>query len=77
MVLGDALRLGAIGVAIGVPLAMVATRLIEVLLEGTHQGDPVVYGLTIAGVLSVTIVAGMAAARRAIRVSVIAALRSD
>jgi predicted permease len=76
LVLGEALRLVAIGTALGLAGALVATRYIETQLFGVKPIDP----LTFAGAcLLLTIVAALAClipARRAMRVDPVVALRS-
>ncbi|HEU4797963.1 MAG TPA: ABC transporter permease, partial [bacterium] len=77
MVLIDAFRLAAMGLTIGVPLALGATRLLEGILEGTSRTDPLVYALVILALLGITTLVGLGAARRATRVSAMVALRSE
>ena len=77
MVLGDALKLVAMGLAIGVPLALAATRLLEGMLEGTRRTDPMVYALVVLVLLVITMLTGLGAARRATKVSAMVALRSE
>jgi predicted permease len=72
-----ALRLAAIGIAIGIPGAIAAGRLIASQLFGVSASDPVTLA---AGAALLTIVAALAAfgpARRASRVDPLLALRSD
>lgn len=76
MVLLDAARLAGLGLAIGLPLAVVASRLIEGLLHGTSRTDPAVYVLIAATVLVVALAASWIPARRASRVDPAEALRS-
>ena len=75
--LGESLALVAAGAAIGLPAALVLTRLIAARLFGVSPGDP----LTIAGVLvllvAVTMLAGLIPARRAARIDPLRALRVD
>jgi predicted permease len=76
MVLAGALRLAAIGVAIGVLLAAAATRLLSSLLFGVRTTDPVTFGATAAILLAAAVTAAYLPARRATRVDPMAALRS-
>jgi ABC-type antimicrobial peptide transport system permease subunit len=77
MVLGDAARLTGLGLLIGFPAAMLATRLIRGMLYGTSRTDPVVYASVGLGVALVALLAAYAPARRAARVNPVIALRSD
>jgi putative ABC transport system permease protein len=76
-VLGQGLRLALLGVAIGIALALAATRLINSLLFGTSSTDVV----TFAGVATLLIVVATAAslvpALRASRVDPLTALRDE
>jgi putative ABC transport system permease protein len=74
--LADAAKLIAIGIAVGVPVSMVATRLIGTLLYTTSPRDPAVYGSVVACIAVVSLVAAYLPARRAVRVDPIVALKS-
>ena len=74
--LGDAARLAAIGIALGVPVALFATRFIGGLLYATSPRDPVVYGAVVLCIAAVSLVAAYIPARRAGRVDPIVALRA-
>ena len=75
--LTDAAKLTAIGVLIGVPVALFATRLIGSLLYTTSPRDPIVYGAVIACIAAISLVAAYLPARRAVRVDPIVALRAN
>jgi predicted permease len=77
LVLGEGLRICAIGLAIGVPLAIGAARLLRARLFGLTPDDPLSFGLAIAGITLVTIAAALLPARRALSVDPMLALRSD
>jgi predicted permease len=75
LVLHDGLKLVALGLAVGVPAAMVGTRLIASMLFGTNPWDVPAFvaaaGVLVAAVCAATLVP----ARRAVRVSPSTALR--
>jgi len=80
-VLREALVLVSIGVALGVPAALVASRLaasqISGLLFGLNAGDPVTIAAAIAVLATAAAMAGYLPARRASRVDPIVALRNE
>src|ERR1700739_4948547 len=65
MILRDSLRLTAIGVLVGVPLAMLIGRALSTSLYGVKPLDSLTYALAIAGVVVVALVASAAPASRA------------
>ena len=77
MVLGQAARLTAVGVAIGLVIALLASRLMATMLFNVKASDPI----TLAGVVALLgVVVGLAtfgAARRAARIEAAVALRQD
>jgi ABC-type antimicrobial peptide transport system permease subunit len=76
-ILGEGLRLAALGVAIGSLLALAATRALSGALFGVSTADPVTY-LSVALVLSfVALLASCAPALRAVRVDPMVALRAE
>jgi putative ABC transport system permease protein len=76
-VLGDALRLIAVSVAIGVAAAMVLSRALSSLLREAGSADPLTFAL-MTGVLVVVALAGCyLPARRATKVSPVVALKSS
>ena len=77
LVVGDGLRLGAIGVAIGALLALGAARWVQPLLFDESPRDPVVYGVVVGVLLIVAVVASVAPAVRAAGVDPNEALRSE
>jgi putative ABC transport system permease protein len=73
----QALRLGVIGAAIGVAVALVTTRVLRSLLVGVAPSDPIVL-VTVSGVvLAVVAVASYLPARRAAGISPVEALRAE
>lgn len=75
MVLRDALVLVLVGLAIGLPIAALASRYIAELLHGTPVADPRVYAAVALVVLVASLVASWIPARRASRVDPMTALR--
>ncbi len=75
LVLGEVARLGLFGIALGLPLALTATRLFSSLLFGVNAWDPATFvgaGLLLAAVL---LAAGFVPVRRAMAVEPLSALR--
>ncbi|HYL77110.1 MAG TPA: ABC transporter permease [Bryobacteraceae bacterium] len=81
MVLRDTLALVGVGIAIGVPVALVAMRLassrISGLLFGLSSGDPVAIGVAVVVMAMAAAVAGYLPARRAARVDPMVVLRNE
>jgi putative ABC transport system permease protein len=77
LVVSDGMRVAVIGVAVGVSVALMLTRLLEKLLYGVSPTDP----LTFVAVTSVLMIAALVAsyipARRATRVDPLVALRYE
>lgn len=73
----SALRLVAIGIAIGIPAALAAGRLIAAQLFGVTPGDPATLAAAAALLLLVATLAAFGPARRASRVDPMIALRSE
>ena len=77
LVLRDAMRLVLLGVAMGVPAAIAASRLVSNQLFGVSAADPVAIGLATLALLVVAAVAGYLPARRATSVDPLVALRCE
>lgn len=77
MVLGEAVRVASIGVAIGLPAGVAATRLIRAQVFGVGTLDMVSIAIAILALTVAAVVASYLTARRAARVSALEALRSD
>ena len=77
MVLRRVLVLAAVGLAISVPAAVIASRLVKSLLFGTQPNDPGTLALAGVVLLSAAILAGYVPARRASRIDPLVALRHE
>src|SRR4051794_9242611 len=77
MVLRRVLTLAAVGLAISVPAALIASRLVKSFLFETQPNDPGTLALAGVVLLSAAILAGYAPARRASRIDPLAALRHE
>jgi predicted permease len=77
MVLRETLFLVGIGIAIGVPVALAATRLIKGFLFGLGANDPLTIALAASLMLAVAALAGYIPARRATKVDPMIALRHE
>ncbi len=77
MVLRRVLLLAAAGLAISVPAALSASRLVKSFLFETQPNDPGTLALAGVVLLSAAILAGYAPARRASRIDPLAALRHE
>jgi putative ABC transport system permease protein len=77
LVLREAFSLGLVGLVIGLPAAIAATRLIGTMLAGAPSTEPSVYAMVAMGVAAMTSATGLGAAWRAARIDTMAALRSE
>ena len=77
MVLRHVLVLAAVGLAISVPAALSASRLIKSLLFGTQPNDPGTLALAGVVLVSAAILAGYVPASRASRIDPLVALRHE
>ncbi len=77
MVLRRVLLLAAAGLAISVPAALVASRLVRSFLFGTRPNDPATLMLACVVLLMAATLAGFAPAMRASRIDPVAALRQE
>jgi putative ABC transport system permease protein len=75
LIVGDGLRLAAVGLAIGLAGALALAPMLRALLFGVTAGDPATFALTTAGLIGITAMATMIPARRAMRVDPVATLR--
>ena len=76
-VLSHALTQSAIGLAIGIPLAYIAGRLLTQHLYGVPAFDPLVDGITLLTLLLAAAIAALLPARRAASIEPMAALRAE
>jgi putative ABC transport system permease protein len=77
MVLGQALRLVAIGVVAGLVAAAMSTRLLDTLLFQTEALDPQIFALTALVLVLVAAFASFVPARRGTRITPTDALRAE
>jgi macrolide transport system ATP-binding/permease protein len=77
MVLRETLLVGALGVGIGVPAALVSTRLIRSQLFGLTPSDPASILIAVMVLAGVAAFAGYVPARRAARIDPMVALRNE
>jgi putative ABC transport system permease protein len=77
LVLGQALRLVVIGIAVGLVAAGALTRLLSRLLYGVEPFDPWTFALTALVLLVVAAVASYVPARRGMRMAPVDALRTN
>jgi ABC-type antimicrobial peptide transport system permease subunit len=77
MVLGNGLALAFAGVAIGIAVAALASRLMRTLLYGVTPGDPLTYLAVAVGLSLVAVAASLVPAWRATRVDPVVALKTE
>jgi len=77
LVLREALLMGAVGVALGLGLALAVSRLLSGLLYHVRPVDPAVYALVATAVLAIAVLAAVLPARRATRVDPMSILRTE
>jgi len=77
LVFAQGMRQIAIGLAIGLPLAVAATRVLQAALVGVSPGDPVTFLAVIAVLVVIGALGCAIPARRALRVDPVVALRVD
>ena len=77
MVLGQALRLVAVGVVCGLVAAALLTRLLETLLFQTEPLDALTFAVTAMVLAAVATLASYVPARRGTRITPVEALRAE
>jgi len=75
LVLGDAARVGALGAALGILLALGASRALERFVWGVPRLDPLTYAGAAAALLALSLAASLVPARRAAGVDVMRVIR--
>jgi len=77
LVIGHGMKLTLIGAVVGIPAALMVTRLIGGVLPGVTGADPFTYAVVVALLTAAAFMASYVPARRATRVDPSVALRSD
>jgi putative ABC transport system permease protein len=77
MILGGAVRMGLIGVGVGLATSYALTRLLHGLLFGVQATDPITFTSVALLLIGVTLLASFIPARRAMRVDPMVALRYE
>jgi hypothetical protein len=77
MILRGSLWVTAAGVAVGLPLAIAATKALQSMLFGVKPRDPTTFAAALAGIAVVSLVASMIPALRAASVDPMVALRDE
>jgi ABC-type antimicrobial peptide transport system permease subunit len=77
LIVGDGLRVATIGVVLGIVMALAGGVWISALLFETSPRDPLVFGTVAVSLIVLAVLASLAPARRAARVSPAVALRID
>ena len=76
-ILGEGVRLAAVGIAVGAAIALVAGRWVAPLLFDVSPHDPLIFAVVAATLLLAAVVASLVPARRAARVDPVEALRGE
>ena len=77
LVVGDGTKLALLGVATGIIIALVSTRVLSAVLYGVEPADPAVFTLVGVVLLLIAIAASLIPALRATRVDPMIALRPE
>jgi predicted permease len=77
MILGDAMRVVALGIAVGIPAALGAARLLQAQLHGVGASDPLAMSVAITVMAASAAAAALSPALRASRVAPLLSLRQE
>jgi macrolide transport system ATP-binding/permease protein len=77
MVLKQVFALAIVGLAIGLPVALAASKLVESFLFGMKPDDPLAITVAVAVLIAAAVIAGYAPARRASKIDPMVALRHE
>ena len=77
LVLGRAARMAALGVTVGLVLAVAAARVVSTMLFGLKPTDAITYAAVLAAVMPIVVLAAAIPAWRAARVDPAVALRNE
>ena len=77
MILSDGIRLAALGILLGVPIAYAAARGMSALLFGVEPDDPATISTALGLALVMTLAGSLLPALRALRVSPMSVMRSE
>ena len=77
LVLGDALKLAAIGIALGIAGALALTRVLRGVLFEVGTTDPATFAAVASLLAGAAVAASLVPARRAARMNPVAALYSE
>jgi ABC-type antimicrobial peptide transport system permease subunit len=77
MILGESVLLLAVGTVLGLPLALLATRLIKQQMFGLHPRDPLTFAMALLVITGTTLFTAWLPARRAAKVDPAVALRCE
>jgi ABC-type antimicrobial peptide transport system permease subunit len=77
MVLREVLAVAAVGIAISVPIALLASRFVESFLFGLKPSEPLALLVAVAVLLAAALLAGYVPAQKASRIDPMIALRHE
>lgn len=77
MIVRESLVLAAVGLALGLPLAILLARVLRSLLYGLSPTDPTTFAFALLGISVITLAASAIPARRASTIDAMQALRSE